>query len=97
MDFKSIFHVLGFLKCLLFFFVSSGINAQTINPHDHSAFHGSGFISTPNGVLVGVGGTGLIQGQLQWDSTSDLDIHLTLPDGQKIDYTQPSKSIYQAN
>lgn len=37
---------------------------------------GNGFLS--------IGGTGVIRGQLVWDTSADLDLHLTLPDQQQV-------------
>lgn len=36
--------------------------------------------------FVNVGGTGVIRGQLVWETFADLDLHLLLPDGQEVFY-----------
>ncbi|MGI8480933.1 MAG: FecR domain-containing protein [Chthoniobacterales bacterium] len=43
-----------------------------------------------DGGFVNVGGTGVIRGQLVWDTSADLDLHLTLPDAQHVYYGNPS-------
>ena len=45
---------------------------------------------TPGGGFVPVGGTGVIRGQLVWDTSADLDLHLTLPDQQEVFYANRS-------
>jgi hypothetical protein len=40
--------------------------------------------------FVPVGSSGLIRGQLVWDTSADLDLHLKLPDGQEVFYANPS-------
>lgn len=42
------------------------------------------------GDFVPVGGTGVIRGQLVWDTSADLDLHLTLPDKQEVFYANRS-------
>jgi hypothetical protein len=37
-----------------------------------------------NGGFVDVGGTGVIRGQLIWNTSADLDLHLILPDRQEV-------------
>jgi hypothetical protein len=39
------------------------------------------FIRTTAGDLIGVGGMGLIRGQLIWTTTADLDLHMYIPGG----------------
>jgi hypothetical protein len=46
--------------------------------------------TTPGGGFVNVGGTGVIRGQLIWDTSADLDLHLTLPDQQQVYYANRS-------
>jgi hypothetical protein len=36
------------------------------------------------GGFVPIGGTGLLRGQLIWNTSADLDLHLILPDGQEV-------------
>ncbi|MEY2564006.1 MAG: hypothetical protein QOH88_2199 [Verrucomicrobiota bacterium] len=40
--------------------------------------------------FVDIGGTGVIRGQLVWRTDADLDLYLTLPDGQQISYKNVS-------
>jgi hypothetical protein len=42
------------------------------------------------GDFVPVGSTGVIRGQLVWDTSADLDLHLLLPDQQHVYYANPS-------
>jgi hypothetical protein len=46
--------------------------------------------SSGNGGFVNVGSTGIIRGQLVWDTSADLDLHLTLPDQQQVFYANRS-------
>src|SRR5438552_5036896 len=46
--------------------------------------------TSPGGGFINVGGTGIIRGQLVWDTTADLDLHLTLPDQQQVYYANRS-------
>ncbi len=43
-----------------------------------------------NGGFIPVGGTGVIRGQLVWDTSADLDLYLTLPDQQQVYFGNPS-------
>jgi hypothetical protein len=43
----------------------------------------------PGGFLP-VGSTGVIRGQLIWNSSADLDLHLILPNGQEVSFSQVS-------
>src|SRR5204863_9137295 len=40
-----------------------------------------------------VGGMGVIRGQLVWDTSADLDLHLTLPDQQQVYFANRSISF----
>jgi hypothetical protein len=40
--------------------------------------------NTGGGGFVNVGGTGILRGQLVWDTSADLDLHLVLPDEQQV-------------
>jgi len=44
-------------------------------------FTNAGFLNTGSSINVGVGGLGLIRGQLIWTNSADLDLHLILPGG----------------
>lgn len=46
--------------------------------------------SSGNGGFVNVGGTGIIRGQLVWDTSADLDLHLNLPDQQQVFFANRS-------
>ncbi|HEY2104129.1 MAG TPA: FecR domain-containing protein [Chthoniobacterales bacterium] len=46
--------------------------------------------TSSGGGFVNVGGTGIIRGQLVWDTSADLDLHLTLPDQQQVYYANRS-------
>jgi len=46
--------------------------------------------TSPGGGFINVGGTGVIRGQLVWDTSADLDLHLTLPDQQQVFYANRS-------
>ncbi|MBA3272729.1 MAG: hypothetical protein H0T11_02510 [Chthoniobacterales bacterium] len=39
---------------------------------------------TDDGGFVPIGGTGVIRGQLVWNTSADLDLHLVLPDHQEV-------------
>jgi hypothetical protein len=43
-----------------------------------------------NGGFFNIGSTGIIRGQLVWDTSADLDLHLTLPDQQQVFFANPS-------
>jgi hypothetical protein len=43
----------------------------------------------PNGLLP-VGTTGIIQAQLIWNTSADLDLYLTLPNGQVVSFSNVS-------
>lgn len=43
-----------------------------------------------DGGFFPIGGAGVIRGQLVWDTSADLDLHLKLPDGQEVFYANPS-------
>jgi hypothetical protein len=40
--------------------------------------------SPGDGGFVDVGGTGIMRGQLSWNTSADLDLHLTLPNQQEV-------------
>ena len=42
--------------------------------------------ATGDGGFIDVGGTGILRGQLVWNTSADLDLHLTLPDQQEVFY-----------
>jgi NADH:ubiquinone oxidoreductase subunit 6 (subunit J) len=42
------------------------------------------------GDFLDVGSTGLIRGQLVWNTSADLDLHLILPDHQEVFFANPS-------
>ena len=46
--------------------------------------------TSPGGGFINVGGTGIIRGQLVWDTSADLDLHLILPDQQQVYYANRS-------
>jgi hypothetical protein len=46
--------------------------------------------TSPGGGFINVGGTGIIRGQLVWDTSADLDLHLTLPDQQQVFFANRS-------
>jgi hypothetical protein len=46
-----------------------------------------------NGGFLPVGGTGVIRGQLVWDTSADLDLHLTLPDQQQVFFANPTATF----
>jgi hypothetical protein len=43
-----------------------------------------GGVRASDGGFVDVGGTGIIRGQLIWNTSADLDLHLILPDQQEV-------------
>jgi hypothetical protein len=47
-------------------------------------------LPTTNGGFVDVGGSGILRGQLVWDTSADLDLHLVLPDQQEVYFGNPS-------
>jgi FecR protein len=51
---------------------------------------GSSTSGGSGGGFVPVGSTGVIRGQLVWDTSADLDLHLFLPDNQHVFYANPS-------
>ncbi|MBA2243028.1 MAG: FecR domain-containing protein [Chthoniobacterales bacterium] len=65
------------------------LSSSTVN---HNSFDasvdqlGRGMRSTVpgDGGFVDVGGTGILRGQLVWNTSADLDLHLTLPDQQEV-------------
>nr|VFK08725.1 MAG: hypothetical protein BECKLPF1236A_GA0070988_100207 [Candidatus Kentron sp. LPFa]VFK25837.1 MAG: hypothetical protein BECKLPF1236C_GA0070990_100268 [Candidatus Kentron sp. LPFa] len=52
---------------------------DTVQQAVRNNFITSGFLETASSSLIGVGGLGLIRGQLIWYNNSDLDLHLLLP------------------
>lgn len=62
-------------------------SSRAVDPFDQSTNqlrHLTNMVPTDNGGFVDVGGTGLIRGQLVWNTSADLDLHLTLPDQQHV-------------
>jgi FecR protein len=55
-----------------------------------SARASSGPSSGGGGGFIPVGGTGVLRGQLVWDTSADLDLYLILPDHQQVYYANPS-------
>ena len=54
-------------------------------------------MSTPPGDdFVDVGSSGVIRGQLIWETFADLDLHLLLPDGQEVYYANRTVSFNRA-
>jgi hypothetical protein len=49
--------------------------------------------STSNNGFLPIGGTGVIRGQLVWDTSADLDLHLVLPDHQEVYFANPSTTF----
>ena len=47
-------------------------------------------LQTQNPGFLPVGSTGLIRGQLVWNTSADLDLHLTLPNGQEVSFRNVS-------
>lgn len=47
-------------------------------------------VPTTNDGFVDIGGTGILRGQLVWDTSADLDLHLILPDQQEVYFGNPS-------
>lgn len=43
-----------------------------------------------DGGFVDVGGTGVIRGQLIWNTSADLDLYLVLPDNQQVFFANPT-------
>ncbi len=46
--------------------------------------------SEGGGIIPGIGSSGLIRGQVVWDTSADLDLHLILPDHQEVFYANSS-------
>ena len=47
-------------------------------------------LKTQNPGFLHVGSTGLIRGQLVWNTSADLDLYLTLPNGQEVSFRNVS-------
>ena len=47
-------------------------------------------LRSQNPGFLDVGSTGLIRGQLIWNTSADLDLHLTLPNGQEVSFRNVS-------
>ncbi len=45
---------------------------------------------SPGGGFFNVGGTGILRGQLVWNTSADLDLHLILPDKQEVFFGNPT-------
>lgn len=54
------------------------------NSFDASVDQLGGRQPVSGGGFVDVGGTGIMRGQLVWNTSADLDLHLTLPDQQEV-------------
>ena len=54
-------------------------------------------IVTSDPGFVDVGGTGVIRGQLVWETFADLDLHLLLPDGQEVFFANRTVSFNNAS
>lgn len=62
---------------------ASGVNRNSFDASvDQLGHNRSG--GTDGGGFVDVGGTGVIRGQLVWNTSADLDLHLILPDSQEV-------------
>ncbi|HMJ07164.1 MAG TPA: FecR domain-containing protein [Chthoniobacterales bacterium] len=69
-----------------------------VNSVNHNSFDASvdslGRSPEPDGGgFVDVGGSGIIRGQLIWETFADLDLHLTLPDGQEVYYANTTATF----
>ncbi len=51
-------------------------------------FQNAGFLPTHVGgdFVTGIGGFGVVRGQLSWNTSADMDLHLLLPDGTHVYY-----------
>ena len=51
-------------------------------------FQNAGFLPTHVGgdFVTGIGGFGVVRGQLSWNTSADMDLHLLLPDGTQVYY-----------
>jgi hypothetical protein len=47
-------------------------------------------LQSQNPGFLPVGSTGIIRGQLVWNTSADLDLHLTLPNGQEVSFSNVS-------
>lgn len=47
--------------------------------------------------FLNVGGTGVIRGQLVWRTSADLDLYLTLPNGQQVSFRNVSVTFNNGN
>ncbi|MDQ3625506.1 MAG: FecR family protein, partial [Verrucomicrobiota bacterium] len=65
------------------------LNASSVNRNSFDASvdqlgHSGSRPGGEEGGFVDVGGTGVIRGQLVWNTSADLDLHLILPDNQEV-------------
>ena len=60
------------------------INRNSFDASVDQLRHNAGGPGTDGGGFVDVGGTGVIRGQLVWNTSADLDLHLILPNNQEV-------------
>ena len=70
------------------------LNASSVNRNSFDASvdqlgHSGRRPGTDNGGFVDIGGTGVIRGQLIWNTSADLDLHLILADNQRVFFANP--------
>ena len=70
------------------------LNASSVNRNSFDASvdqlgHSGSRPGSDDGGFVDIGGTGVIRGQLVWNTSADLDLHLILPDNQEVFYANP--------
>jgi FecR protein len=72
----------------------TGYTSPTRGAFDASvAALGQSNVQTGNGGFFPIGGTGVIRGQLVWDTSADLDLYLILPDQQRIYFGNPTATF----
>lgn len=71
----------------------TGYSPATQNAYDVATMQLASQSSTTtanNAGFLPVGGSGVIRGQLVWETSADLDLHLVLPDNQQVYFGNPN-------
>jgi len=72
--------------------VSSNFNTfqPTQNLNGGGLPSGSILILAVGTTFVNIGGTGIVRGQMLWNTTADMDLHMFTPDSQHVFYSNPT-------
>ena len=74
----------------------SSVNRNSFDASVDALGRSGGPTTAPGDDFVDVGSTGVIRGQLIWETFADLDLHLLLPDGQEVFYANRTVAFNQA-